>query len=135
MGLFQVGANRLIMFDPDWNPATDQQAMARVWRDGQKKPVTIYRLLSTGTIEEKIFQRQIKKGELAGVVDASESGACTRAPLHACHCRSAIPSPAHPDHTGDRLHRDPSGAVVRVVQGQRAAGAAAGRPGTSAGRS
>ena len=49
------------MFDPDWNPANDEQAMARVWRDGQKKPVFIYRLLTTGTIEEKIFQRQTHK--------------------------------------------------------------------------
>ena len=50
-----------MMFDPDWNPANDEQAMARVWRDGQKKPVFIYRLLTTGTIEEKIFQRQTHK--------------------------------------------------------------------------
>jgi SNF2 family DNA or RNA helicase len=35
--------------------------MARVWRDGQKKEVFIYRLLTTGTIEEKIFQRQLVK--------------------------------------------------------------------------
>ena len=40
-GLNLIGANRLIMFDPDWNPANDDQAMARVWRDGQKKQVNI----------------------------------------------------------------------------------------------
>lgn len=34
------------MFDPDWNPANDDQAMARVWRDGQKKHCFIYRLLA-----------------------------------------------------------------------------------------
>lgn len=67
-GLNLIGANRLVMFDPDWNPANDDQAMARVWRDGQKKQVFIYRLLSTGTIEEKIFQRQAHKKALSSCV-------------------------------------------------------------------
>ena len=40
-GLNLIGANRLVMFDPDWNPANDDQAMARVWRDGQKKKVNV----------------------------------------------------------------------------------------------
>ena len=40
-GLNLIGANRLVMFDPDWNPANDDQAMARVWRDGQKKEVIV----------------------------------------------------------------------------------------------
>lgn len=44
--------------------ALDLQAMARVWRDGQKKNVWIYRLLAVGTIDEKIFQRQIMKQEV-----------------------------------------------------------------------
>ncbi len=52
----------------DWNPAHDIQAMARVWRDGQTKPVKVYRLVTTGTIEEKIFQRQITKQGLGGGV-------------------------------------------------------------------
>jgi SNF2 family DNA or RNA helicase len=73
VGLNLVGANRLILFDPDWNPANDAQAMGRVWRDGQKKRVFIYRLLSTGTIEEKIYQRQVsKQGLSANVVDMQE---------------------------------------------------------------
>jgi hypothetical protein len=59
VGLNLIGGNVVILYDIDWNPANDQQAMARVWRDGQKKTVIIYRLLTTGTIEEKIFQRQV----------------------------------------------------------------------------
>uniref|UniRef100_A0A1Q3F704 DNA repair and recombination protein RAD54-like n=1 Tax=Culex tarsalis TaxID=7177 RepID=A0A1Q3F704_CULTA len=74
-GLNLIGANRLVMFDPDWNPANDEQAMARVWRDGQKKPCFIYRLLATGSIEEKIFQRQTHKKALSNtVVDNDEDG-------------------------------------------------------------
>ena len=73
-GLNLIGANRLVMFDPDWNPANDEQAMARVWRDGQKKQCYIYRLLAVGTIEEKIFQRQAHKKALSScVLDQEEN--------------------------------------------------------------
>jgi DNA repair and recombination RAD54-like protein len=72
-GLNLIGANRLVLFDPDWNPAADQQALARVWRDGQKKDCFVYRFIATGTIEEKIFQRQSHKQSLsAAVVDQGE---------------------------------------------------------------
>lgn len=67
-GINLIGANRLILMDPDWNPASDQQALARVWRDGQKKNCFIYRFISTGTIEEKIFQRQSAKMQLSSCV-------------------------------------------------------------------
>ncbi|NWX84026.1 RA54B protein, partial [Nothoprocta pentlandii] len=74
VGLNLVGASHLILYDIDWNPATDIQAMARVWRDGQKHTVCIYRLLTTGSIEEKIYQRQISKQDLSGaVVDLSKT--------------------------------------------------------------
>lgn len=72
-GLNLIGANRLVLFDPDWNPAADQQALARVWRDGQKKDCFVYRFINTGTIEEKIFQRQSHKQSLSScVVDSAE---------------------------------------------------------------
>lgn len=72
-GINLIGANRLILLDPDWNPAADQQALARIWRDGQKKDCFIYRLILTGTIEEKIFQRQSMKLQLSScVVDEME---------------------------------------------------------------
>ena len=82
-GLNLIGANRLILFDPgilfncltteDWNPAADQQALARVWRDGQKKDCFVYRFIATGTIEEKIFQRQSHKQSLSSCVVDSVS--------------------------------------------------------------
>ncbi|RDA82681.1 hypothetical protein CP532_1956, partial [Ophiocordyceps camponoti-leonardi (nom. inval.)] len=72
-GINLIGANRLVLFDPDWNPAADQQALARVWRDGQKKDCFVYRFITTGTIEEKIFQRQSHKQSLSScVVDSVE---------------------------------------------------------------
>ncbi|GFP85416.1 protein chromatin remodeling 8 [Phtheirospermum japonicum] len=61
LGTNLTGANRVIIFDPDWNPSTDTQARERAWRIGQKKDVTVYRLITRGTIEEKVYQRQIYK--------------------------------------------------------------------------
>ena len=85
-GINLIGANRLILLDPgrelvicllsslvDWNPAADQQALARVWRDGQKKDCFVYRFIATGSIEEKIFQRQSHKQSLSScVVDENQ---------------------------------------------------------------
>ncbi|NWH56581.1 ERCC6 protein, partial [Geococcyx californianus] len=61
IGVNLTGADRVIIYDPDWNPSTDTQARERAWRIGQKKQVTVYRLLTAGTIEEKIYHRQIFK--------------------------------------------------------------------------
>lgn len=61
LGVNLTGANRVIIYDPDWNPSTDIQARERAWRLGQKKEVMIYRLMIAGSIEEKIYQRQIFK--------------------------------------------------------------------------
>ncbi len=57
LGVNLTGADRVVIFDPDWNPSTDLQARERAWRIGQKRQVTIYRLLTTGSIEEKIYHR------------------------------------------------------------------------------
>lgn len=61
LGINLTGANRIIIFDPDWNPSTDAQARERAWRIGQNRDVTIYRLITSGTIEEKMYHRQIFK--------------------------------------------------------------------------
>ncbi|KAG8530019.1 uncharacterized protein KY384_005501 [Bacidia gigantensis] len=61
LGVNLTGANRVIIFNPDWNPSTDVQARERAWRLGQKREVMIYRLMTAGTIEEKIYHRQLFK--------------------------------------------------------------------------
>lgn len=62
------------MYDADFNPATDMQAMARVYRQGQTKPCFVYRMFTSGTVEEVIYQRQTQKGNLATItVDGSSS--------------------------------------------------------------
>ncbi|XP_033628161.1 DNA excision repair protein ERCC-6-like isoform X1 [Asterias rubens] len=64
VGLTLTGADRVVIYDPSWNPATDSQAVDRVYRIGQKRSVVIYRLISCGTVEEKIYRRQIFKDSL-----------------------------------------------------------------------
>lgn len=54
LGVNLTGANRVLIYDPDWNPATDTQARERAWRIGQTQSVTVYRLITAGTIEEKV---------------------------------------------------------------------------------
>lgn len=68
LGVNLTSADRVIIFDPDWNPSTDVQARERAWRLGQKREVTIYRLMTAGTIEEKIYHRQIFKQFLSNKV-------------------------------------------------------------------
>ncbi|EWC47145.1 hypothetical protein DRE_03514 [Drechslerella stenobrocha 248] len=73
-GINLIGASRLVLFDSDWNPANDLQSMARVHRDGQTSHVYIYRLITTGCIDEKIYQRQITKQGLADSVMDQKAG-------------------------------------------------------------
>lgn len=68
LGVNLTGADRVVLYDPDWNPSTDLQARERAWRVGQTRPVTVYRLVTTGTIEEKIYHRQIYKQFLTNKV-------------------------------------------------------------------
>jgi DNA repair and recombination protein RAD54B len=75
VGLNLIGASRIVLFDIDWNPATDLQAMARIHRDGQKLPVKIYRFLVQGSIDEKIYQRQVMKMGLANAVVDNKASA------------------------------------------------------------
>ncbi|EYB84702.1 hypothetical protein Y032_0311g2133 [Ancylostoma ceylanicum] len=72
VGLNLIGASRLILFDSDWNPALDLQAMARIWRDGQTRACHIYRLVTAGTIDEKILHRQVKKTGLTSIINLND---------------------------------------------------------------
>jgi SNF2 family DNA or RNA helicase len=65
LGLNLTAANYVIHMDPWWNPAVEDQASDRVHRIGQNLPVTIYRLITQDTIEEKIVQLHQHKRELA----------------------------------------------------------------------
>ncbi|KAG5450515.1 DNA excision repair protein ERCC-6-like [Clonorchis sinensis] len=64
VGLTLTAASRVIILDPSWNPATDAQAVDRAYRIGQKSDVIVYRLLTCGTVEEKIYRRQIFKNSV-----------------------------------------------------------------------
>ncbi|KAI1093074.1 P-loop containing nucleoside triphosphate hydrolase protein [Rostrohypoxylon terebratum] len=61
LGINLMTADTVIIFDSDWNPQADLQAMARAHRIGQKKPVTVYRLVSKETIEEEVLERARNK--------------------------------------------------------------------------
>lgn len=80
MGLNLIGASRLVLLDCDWNPAIDAQVMGRIYRDGQKKSCFIYRLLTTGTIDEKMFQRQLSKINLSQHILISASNGNNNSP-------------------------------------------------------
>ena len=73
VGLNITSANRVVIFDPNWNPAKDAQAQDRAYRIGQRRDVDVYRLLAAGTIEEMVYQRQVYKQQQSNVaVDASK---------------------------------------------------------------
>ncbi|PAA89571.1 hypothetical protein BOX15_Mlig019690g1, partial [Macrostomum lignano] len=61
VGLTLTAADRVVILDPSWNPAVDAQAVDRAFRIGQSRNVLIYRLITCGTVEEKIYRRQVFK--------------------------------------------------------------------------
>lgn len=68
VGINLTAADTVIFYDNDWNPTVDQQAMDRVHRLGQTKDVTVYRMITRNTVEERIMEAAGKKGEMQKLV-------------------------------------------------------------------
>ena len=143
-GLNLIGASRLVLFDVDWNPATDLQAMARIHRDGQKRPCVIYRFLMAGGLDEKIWQRQttklglasnvldqnggtsnFKKEELKDLFRLDEGLSCQSHDLLGCGCEGrGLPTPPRfcegqmgvPDSDDDETKEDDLPDFPQLVQ-------------------
>ncbi|KAI9721517.1 MAG: putative DNA helicase ino80 [Candelaria pacifica] len=75
LGINLTAADTVIFYDSDWNPTIDSQAMDRAHRLGQTRQVTVYRMITRGTIEERIRKRALQKEEVQRVVISGGSGA------------------------------------------------------------
>ncbi len=73
MGLNLTAASYVVLFDPWWNPAVENQAIDRTHRIGQTQQVIAYRLVAKGSVEEKIRQLQRTKSAMAGDILGEES--------------------------------------------------------------
>ncbi|ESS65473.1 transcription activator [Trypanosoma cruzi Dm28c] len=68
LGINLQAANHVVIYDSDWNPQMDLQAQDRAHRIGQKRVVRVYRFITEGTVEEKIYRRALKKLYLDAMV-------------------------------------------------------------------
>ncbi len=74
LGINLASADTVILYDSDWNPQSDLQAMERAHRIGQTRPVRVYRLLCRGSIEERVVSRASKKLFLNAMVAEKQQG-------------------------------------------------------------
>ena len=72
-GINLTAADYVILYDPWWNPAVETQAVDRAHRIGQNKTVFVYKMISKGTIEEKVLELQEKKKKIASRLIAGEA--------------------------------------------------------------
>lgn len=73
-GINLVGASRVVLLDVVWNPSVERQAISRAYRLGQKKPVYVYHLIMSGTLEAKKYASQARKDRLSEMVFSSPDG-------------------------------------------------------------
>jgi len=80
-GVNLTAADTVFLLDPWWNPAAEEQAAARAHRIGQTRPVTLYRMVAKGTIEERVLALSRSKAALASdLFDAGVSGGASLTP-------------------------------------------------------
>lgn len=72
VGLNLVAANNVILVDPWWNPAIEEQAVERLHRIGQKKDVNIYKMITINSVEERMLEVQERKKDLRGKLFSGE---------------------------------------------------------------
>ena len=73
VGINLTGADRVIIFDPSWNPAEDRQAVDRAYRIGQQRDVVVYRLIMASSLEEKMYEKQVFKDGVRVVTEQGQS--------------------------------------------------------------
>ena len=78
VGLTLTKADRVIVFDPSWNPSQDKQAVDRAYRIGQTKEVHVFRLFLAGSVEEKMYEKQVHKSGVETTVLTGGSKAAQR---------------------------------------------------------
>ena len=99
VGLNLTAADTVIHYDPWWNPAVENQAIDRAHRIGQDKPVFVHRLITAGTIEEKMETLKQRKQALADGILGAATGAMlalTEGDLDILFAPSTLPTEASP---------------------------------------
>lgn len=102
IGLTLTGADRAIIYDPSWNPAEDAQAVDRCYRIGQDKNVKVYRFIAAGTVEEKMYERQVQKDGIRRTI-TTNSGCATERYFSGADLRKLFE--LKPEGVCDLLHR------------------------------